>query len=237
MIEAVHGAFYGSEDFVAAERDVLSVLRDTAYLSSVDVAKHKEPFPLYSEEYLRSGFIEEYMPYEIVRNIERHGIRNSHLTSIAPTGTISLCADNVSSGIEPVFSYETKRLVYRKAGLEEQHVRDYGVEFFGNYGKQAHDVTVNEHLAVLEATVPYIDSAVSKTCNVGPYVLYEDFKDIYMRAWEFGAKGCTTFRSSGKRAGILTAATGMENPERQEVTEEGAACYIDPETGTRSCDE
>lgn len=151
----------------------------------------------------------------------------SHLTSIAPTGTISLTADNVSSGIEPVFSYGFDRTIQTYDGPRVERVDDYGVRVFGVKGRTADSCTVKEHVDTLIAVSEWIDSAVSKTCNVGDNVTFDEFKDVYVRAWKGGAKGCTTFRVAGKRMGIFAAA-----PQEGE----GAACYIDPETGKKSCE-
>jgi ribonucleoside-diphosphate reductase alpha chain len=106
-------------------------------------------------------------------------------------------------------------------------VDDYGVRVFGVRGKTADQCTVDEHLAVLLVASKYMDSAVSKTCNVGDLVSFDEFKDVYWKAWKGGAKGATTFRAAGKRSGILVAA-----PEEGE----GAACYIDPDTGKKTCE-
>jgi ribonucleoside-diphosphate reductase alpha chain len=161
-------------------------------------------------------------------SIRENGLRNSHLTSIAPTGTISFAADNVSSGIEPVFSHEYERTVQMEQGEVKMIVQDYGVREFGVRGKTADECTVDEHLDVLIAASQWVDSAVSKTLNVGKDVTWENFKEIYMRAWREGCKGCTTFRAAGKRYGVLN----VIKPEE----DDGAACYYDPTTGKKTCE-
>jgi ribonucleoside-diphosphate reductase alpha chain len=161
--------------------------------------------------------------------IREHGLRNSHLTSIAPTGTISLTADNVSSGIEPVFSHEYERTIQMETGEVKTIVQDYAVREWGVRGKTADECTVKEHLGVLVEASKWVDSAVSKTLNVGEDVTWQEFQDIYMEAWESGCKGCTTFRAAGKRYGVLNVVV----PEDKD---EGGACYIDPTTGKKTCE-
>jgi ribonucleoside-diphosphate reductase alpha chain len=156
-------------------------------------------------------------------------MRNSHLLSIAPTGTISLCAGNVSSGIEPVFQYKTKRVVQYSDGPKLETLNDYAVQNASVYGKEIQDVTVQEHLDVLSTVQKYVDSAVSKTVNVPVGTSWEDFKQVYIKAWESGCKGCSTFYLGGKRQGLFTAPDQDEKP--------GAACVYNPDTGERSCDE
>jgi ribonucleoside-diphosphate reductase alpha chain len=219
---------YGSKEFCSDLDGLLGVFTNEVYKQSALLAKEKGPFPLYNQnDYLNgSHFINKLHP-TVKDLISKHGIRNSHLTSIAPTGTISLMADNVSSGIEPVFSYSFNRTIQTPEGPRVEEVSDYGYREFGVKGKTVNDCTVEDHLKVLLISSKYIDSSVSKTCNVSDSVPFDDFKEIYMKAWEGGAKGCTTFRAAGKRAGILVTA-----PEEGE----GSACYIDPETGKKTCE-
>lgn len=225
-IEAL-GFPYGSGDFIHEMEAILKVVRDTAYIASVQLAKEKGTFRLYDERYLQSSFIQS-LPEHIVEAIKKYGIRNSHLLSIAPTGTISLTANNVSSGIEPVFALETTRTIQTTEGASTETIPDYGWRNWSVLGKTSDQCSVDDHLNVLLTAQKYVDSSVSKTCNVGEDVSWEDFKEIYMKAWRGGAKGCTTFRPSGKRYGILNA---------QPVSEENeAACYFDPDTGQRSCE-
>lgn len=226
------GYEYGSPEFLAFEAQVLDTLRDEAYLASAHIAKVKGSFPLFDKDkYLQGQFIKTLR--EDVRDaIAKYGIRNSHLTSIAPTGTISLCADNVSSGIEPVFAYSFDRTVQEFNGPRVETVHDYGARVFGVRGKTASRVTVEEHVAVLTTAARRVDSAVSKTCNVPSDISWEDFKNVYVRAWEGGAKGCTTFRLGGKRSGVLVA-----KDDGGEAAEEPASqCRIDPVTGRRECE-
>ena len=232
---------YGSPEFLDFTESVLKVLRDTAYRSSISLAVEKGPFPLFKTEYLESEFAQS-LPEDIRRDIAMYGIRNSHLLSIAPTGTISLSADNISSGIEPVFSHKYTRTIITFDGVKEEEVEDYGLRVFGRMGLSSGSVTVDSHVKVLTTASRYVDSACSKTCNVGAKVTWDQFKDIYMQAWEGGASGCTTFRAEGKRFGVLKANAAeevveSEEPQEDTFVDEGTACYIDPSTGMRVCDE
>jgi ribonucleoside-diphosphate reductase alpha chain len=214
---------YGSEMFLAFEAKVLAFLRDQCYLASIDLAAEKGPFPLYNHQYLGGGFVRT-LSDEITAGIIKNGIRNSHLTSIAPTGTIHITAGSPSSGIEPPYSLVYDRTIMGFDGPEIHKVVDYAAKFWNVHGKTADEVTVAEHLEVLATAQKYVDSAVSKTCNCGSNVSYHDFKEIYSQAWLKKCKGVSTFRAAGKRMGILNT----EEPNAE-------ACYIDPETGERSC--
>ena len=229
------GYRYGDEDFLEFEEAVLLHLANESYRASAELAKEKGSFPLYDPKFLKSKYVSTVIHPSIRQMIAENGIRNSHLTSIAPTGTISLCADNVSSGIEPVFSYGYDRTMRTAHGDKVERVDDYGVRVFGVRGKVSADVTAEEHVNVLTTASRFVDSAVSKTCNVSPNMPWEDFKNIYVQAWEAGAKGCTTFNSGGKRFGILNdaPADGENYFAAEDDTEE--ACFIDPVTGRREC--
>ena len=232
------GLPYASPQFLVWAEKVFACLRDNCYRASARLAAEKGPFPLYREDYLKSNFVRG-LPASVKKEIREHGIRNSHLTSIAPTGTISLVADNVSGGIEPVFSHYYDRTIQTFDGPKVERVEDYayarGVEC-----RTANDISVQEHLAVLLLAQNYIDSACSKTCNVGDDVTYDEFKQVYVDAWKGGAKGCTTFRLSGKRFGILQTVEEEETVpgETEEMVEEtgkAEACFIDPTTGQKEC--
>ena len=218
---------YASADFMEFTSNVLSVLRDETYSASADLAEEKGAFPLYDKEKYLDGNYTATLPDWVRDKIGEKGIRNSHLTSIAPTGTISLISDNISSGIEPPFLHYYDRTIQTFDGPRVERVMDYAYSQ-GVEGRTANEISAVEHVDVLNLCSQYIDSAVSKTCNVGDEVTYDQFKSLYRRAWEGGSKGCTTFRASGKRYGILN-----------EVKEEegGAeACFIDLATGAKTCD-
>lgn len=233
----VMGHAYGSESFKSVMHRIMGVLRDGAYRASIELAKEKGAFPLFdTEPYLASKFGQT-LPEDIRDGIRTHGIRNSHLLSVAPTGTISLAADNISSSIEPVFSYSIERRMRLGDGKERTEViKDYGYGSWGVEGRKANDVGVMDHVDVLNIASHYVDSAVSKTCNVGETVSFEEFKDVYLRAYEGGASGCTTFRLNGKRFGIMQDADSNTGEKAQENIVEGSACYIDPNTGKKTCE-
>ena len=215
----VLGYPYGSDQFIAFMSNILERIRDEAYSTSSWMAHHKGSCPAFTSDrnaYLSSRFILS-LPDYIRERIRRDGIRNSHLLSIAPTGTISLTAGNVSSGIEPVLFYREKRDV---RGWGTVEVEDYAVGQWGVKGKLSHEVTTRQHLKVLETAQKYVDSSVSKTINIGPNTSFGDFKHVYSTAWFNGAKGVTTFRDGGKLKGIRN----------------DAACYID-ENGIKTCEE
>jgi ribonucleoside-diphosphate reductase alpha chain len=208
-LEAI-GFPYGTEEYIMLQDNILSVLTNQCYKASAELAKEKGSFPLFDKrKYLKSKFIQS-LDEETIALIKKNGIRNSHLISIAPTGTISQTADNVSTGVEPVFTHKQRRLIQEFDGVREVDLNDYGYEFFGVEGKTVKDVTTDEHIKVLCNAQRWTDSGVSKTCNVPPTTSWSDFKDIYLKAYEGGAKGCTTFTMEGKRQGILSEAKEEE---------------------------
>lgn len=229
-IEAL-GHPYGTSGFNRYLRAILDRLANTAYSASAKLAKEKGPFPAFDRDsYLRSPFVSD-LEDETIELIRSYGIRNSHLLSIAPTGTISLAADNVSSGIEPVFAYKTDRTIVEFSGPRTYSVEDYGYRFLGTKGKTTAECTVKDHLGVLITASAKVDSAVSKTCNVPADCDWNEFQDIYMQAWEGGCKGCTTYRIGGKRGAILEAAS-----EETAVAAQLSACEVDPVSGRISCE-
>jgi ribonucleoside-diphosphate reductase alpha chain len=230
------GCPYGSEDFLEVFERILDTLRDEVYTASVNLAKDRGAFPAFDrDKYLQGGFIQT-LPAEIRNMIFDHGIRNSHLLSIAPTGTISLTADNISSGIEPVFEYNYERMMYTPNGLETFQMQDYGLARFGVKGKTTDQCSVDDHLAVLGLASRKVDSACSKTINTGGHVTFGDFQDIYIKAWKAGAKGCTTFRKDGKRMGIMSSKPKAETQAAAQPVNEPIdnSCYV-TESGQRIC--
>ena len=235
-IEAM-GFPYASPGFLATLDLIMRSMRNAVYAASVNLAKEKGAFPLYSSQYLQSFFIRK-LPEELQEDIAKYGIRNSHLLSIAPTGTISLATDNISSGIEPVFSYVTNRTIFTFEGPKQYKLEDYGFKYLHVRGKTANECTVDDHLDVLITASQNVDSAVSKTCNVPKDTSYEDFKKIYLRAWQNGCKGCTTYRVGGKKEAILEAASPEASFQEDNASQELvlASCEVDPTTGRRSCE-
>lgn len=238
------GLPYGSYEFRFWMAEMLYALSTEVYEASNSLAEEKGAFPLFdAEKYLDAPFIKR-LPDWLRNKIATHGIRNSHLLSIAPTGTISLTADNVSSGIEPPFALETDRMVQTVDGPKlYKAVPDYAFGTWGIKGQTADSIAAADHVKVLCTAQKYIDSACSKTCNVGPDVTFEEFKGLYIQAYKGGAKGCTTFRSAGKRFGILTDANAEDKPTTTTETTavdtpepEGEACTFDPLTGQRTCE-
>ena len=207
----------------------------------MELAIEKGPFPLFDVKLLESEFAQR-LPEDLREAIAKHGLRNSHLLSIAPTGTISLTADNVSSGIEPVFSHGYDRTIQTFEGPKVERVTDYGYRVFGVKGRTADELSPSEHVRMLNVASYYVDSACSKTCNIGADVTWEEFKQVYIDAYLGGASGCTTFRAAGKRFGILNASKDEEvvempeEPKDELVSEEATACYFDPATGKRTCE-
>ena len=222
------GHAYGSVGCLSFLDSVLSVLKNTAYMYSAELALEKGKFPLYEHSKVTKAPFIRNLNSDTFQTISEVGLRNSHLISIAPAGTISLTADNVSSGIEPVFALETQRTINTEEGVAIVNVPDYAYNNYNVKGKVSADITMEEHLDVLATAQRHVDSAVSKTCNVGDDVTWEDFKDLYYNAWSRDCKGITTFRAAGKRFGILNAVSNEDT--------EGSACFIDPSTGNKTCD-
>lgn len=223
------GHSYASPGFIEFMEKVLETIKLAAYWASVERAKTKGAFPLFDERYNKGKFIQT-LPQDLQDIIKEHGIRNSHLTSIAPTGTISLSADNVSSGLEPVFTYEMERTVETAEGHQLQTLSDYGYKFLGIKGRRADEVAPLEHVAVLAAAQKHVDSAISKTINVdGAKMTWEEFKNVYLVAYQSGAKGCTTFNISGERTALL------KSNDKNDDDEIALACAIMPD-GSKSCE-
>jgi len=224
------GFEYGTDAFLDEGSKILETLKEGCYQASAYLAKEKGAFPLFDDRYLSSKFIQS-LTQETQYLIKKYGIRNSHLISIAPTGTISLSADNVSSGIEPVFTHSFTRTIQTFEGPRHEEVSDFAYREWGVLGKKASEVPVEDHVKVLCMAQKHVDSACSKTCNVGDDVTWDRFKDVYMQAYDQGAKGCTTFRAAGKRYGILN------ETEKEYVDDEDQVqtCSIDTTTGQPTC--
>ncbi len=195
-------------------------MRDTAYLYSVEMAKERGAFPLFNAElYLSGGNFASRLPTDIKAEIRKHGLRNSHLLSIAPTGTISLAfADNASNGIEPPFSWTYTRKKRMPDGtLKEYSVEDYAWRLYKHQGGDvsklpdffvtALEISAAAHKDMVAAVAPYIDTAISKTVNVPGDYPYEDFQDLYMSAWKSGLKGLATYRPNSILGSVLSVTT------------------------------
>ncbi|HVY86106.1 MAG TPA: adenosylcobalamin-dependent ribonucleoside-diphosphate reductase [Caulobacterales bacterium] len=207
------GARYGAADGVALTRTWLNVIRDAAYRASAEIAGEKGTFPLYSRAMLDRPMLASLNP-ELRALIEENGLRNGCLTTIAPTGTISLLAGNTSSGIEPVFafSYNRKRRQPDDSYIEEP-VEDYAYAHWRLLKGEAappdtfvsaQTLTPGDHLAMQAAAQDLIDSSISKTINCPEDIGFEDFADVYQRAYDLGCKGCTTYRPNSVTGSILS---------------------------------
>ncbi|MBC7102983.1 MAG: adenosylcobalamin-dependent ribonucleoside-diphosphate reductase [Parvibaculum sp.] len=230
-------ARYGSDASIELIRTWMKALSRAAYLASVEIAKEKGPFPLFVADAYLAGETVAGLDRDVREAIAEHGIRNALVTSIAPTGTISLFAGNVSSGIEPVFAYAYTRKVLMPDGTRrEEKVRDFAVEryreTFGaeaalpDYFVNAQELTPAEHIAVQAAVQDFIDSSISKTINVPAEISFEDFKSVYMDAYEKGLKGCTTYRPSEVRGSVLSL---EEAPAAAQPAEQPALPLAAPE--------
>ncbi len=223
------GLRYGSDDAAAMVEHWLHRIARTAYLTSAELAAEKGPFPLFdAERYLASESL-AHMDEDVREAIRKHGIRNALLTSIAPTGTISLYAGNVSSGIEPVFAYSYTRKVLQKDGSRsEEEVVDYAValwrEKHGDAPLPAHFVDAQtlhplDHVRMQAAAQKWIDSSISKTINCPEDISFDDFKQVYAEAWRTGCKGCTTYRPNAVTGSVLSVA---ENTDTAPQSDRGA---------------
>jgi len=240
---ALGGIVYGSDEAVAWTDRIMKSISVAAYQASIDLAKEKGPFPLFdADKYLATENMKG-MPKHIREQIKEFGIRNALLTSIAPTGTISLYAGNVSSGIEPIFALSYERKVMQKDGSKvTEVVEDYGVTKWkrDNVGVPlpksfvtAQTLEPNAHVRMQAAAQRWIDSSISKTINVPEDIDFDSFKQVYLDAYNSGCKGCTTYRPNDVTGSVLTAT------EEGQV-EEGGACEIkyDEATGQliRTCE-
>jgi ribonucleoside-diphosphate reductase alpha chain len=214
------GEKYGSPKAVELTEKWLHALARVAYLASVDLAKEKGAFPLFdADPFLASGAMVK-MDTDVRESIANNGIRNALLTSIAPTGTISLYAGNVSSGIEPVFAYAYNRKVLQKDGSRtEEEVIDYAVQMwrdkFGDkelpeYFVNAQTLAPTAHVKMQAAAQKWIDSSISKTINCPEDIDFEEFKNVYLEAFETGCKGCTTYRPNAVTGSVLSVSETSE---------------------------
>ena len=214
------GLRYGSDEAARQTERWLHAVARAAYLASSELAAEKGAFPLFeAEPYLASGSL-QHMDDDVRAAIAKNGIRNALLTSIAPTGTISLYAGNVSSGIEPVFAYAYKRKVLQKDGSRtEEEVVDYAVklwrEKFGDadlpdYFVNAQTLAPLDHVKMQAAAQKWVDSSISKTINCPEDISFEAFKDVYMEAWDSGCKGCTTYRPNDVTGSVLSVSESSE---------------------------
>lgn len=219
---------YNTQQGRDCARSIMKTLTVTAYEASTELARERGSFPLFNaEKYLQSPFIQR-LPQTLQNKIRDVGIRNSHLISIAPTGTISLAfADNASGGIEPVFEWKA----IRKKRMPDHSVKEYLVEDHAyrlynalngdnagtlpSYFVNAQQLSVDDHLQMLGAVAPFVDSAISKTVNVPSDYPFEDFSKLYLTAWKLNLKGLTTFRPNDVTGSILSPVPQERPPEER----------------------
>ena len=213
-------------------------MRNAAYRASIELAKEKGAFPKFdAKAYLANGTFASRLPADIKAEIKKYGLRNSHLLSIAPTGTVSLAfADNASNGIEPAFSWSYKRKKRESDGTTSEYtVEDHAFRLYHalhgtttdtplpDYFVSALEMSAADHVAMMQAVQPYIDTSISKTVNVPADYPYEDFKDLYRQSWAAGLKGMATYRPNSILGAVLEA-----TPKPEEKTATTPAETIDP---------
>jgi ribonucleoside-diphosphate reductase alpha chain len=212
------GERYGSKSSLQLASSWMSTIQSAAYRASAELAAEKGPFPLFDAKHFLAAPNPARLPADLRQLIATHGIRNGCLTSIAPTGTISLLAGNVSSGIEPVFDFRySRRVLGPKGEPHNEIVEDYAHALFRNttgaepaVGStaspwvRATQLAPDEHLAMQSALQPHVDSAISKTINCPQDIASDTFADIYLQAYDMGLKGCTTFRPNAVTGSVLS---------------------------------
>jgi len=220
-------ARYGGPQAMRLIEQWLHAIQRAAYLASVDLAKEKGAFPLYDREKYLAGETIRSLDADVQAAIAEHGIRNALLTSIAPTGTISLFADNVSSGLEPVFSFTyTRKVLMPDGSRREEEVTDYAYRLWRrlkgsaplpDYFVDAQVLSPADHVRVQAAVQKYVDSSISKTINCPEDISFEAFKDVYLMAWAEGCKGCTTYRPNEITGSVLSVEPKKEEAPSAEL--------------------
>lgn len=221
---------YDTKDACDMAAKIAEYMRNRAYLASVELAVERGAFPLFNADlYLSGGNFASRLPNDIKDKIRKHGIRNSHLLSIAPTGTISLAfADNASNGIEPPFSYTyTRRKRMADGTFKEYAVEDYAwrlyrhgggdVNKLPDYFVTALEISAEAHKNIVAAVAPYVDTSISKTVNVPADYPYADFENLYMSAWKAGLKGLATYRPNNVLGAVLSVTPTEEQKQPQDI--------------------
>ena len=228
------GLRYGSDEAVKKTEKWMKTIALSAYKASINLAEEKGAFPLFDpEKFIVSGKMIQ-MDEDVKQAVHKFGIRNALLTSIAPTGTISLYAGNVSSGIEPVFAYSYTRKVLQNDGSHvEEEVVDYAVQLwrdkFGNapfpdFFVSAQNLTPADHVKMQAAAQKWVDSSISKTINCPEDISFDDFKEVYIQAYDTGCKGCTTYRPNEVTGSVLSA--GSEEKSASDQDANGDIIYM-----------
>lgn len=234
------GLQYGSAAAASQTERWLGAIARAAYLASAQLASEKGAFPLFDSKKYLSGGLASQLDDDVKAEIAKHGIRNALLTSIAPTGTISLYAGNVSSGVEPVFAYAYTRKVLQKDGSRtEEEVVDYAVQMwrdkFGDtalpdYFVNAQTLEPAAHVRMQAAAQKWVDSSISKTINCPEDISFDAFKDVYLQAWDSGCKGCTTYRPNDVTGSVLAVSETAENAPGENpadhVSDSGEVIYM-----------
>jgi ribonucleoside-diphosphate reductase alpha chain len=232
------GVRYGTPEAVALAEGWMAAIERAAYLASADLAREKGAFPLYdAERFLASAHVQR-LSGEVRSAIAKHGMRNGLVTSVAPTGTISLLAGNVSSGIEPVFDFRYERRVLARDGsAHTETVEDYAHalyrETFGAGAPlsdafvTAEELSPRAHLQMQAALQRHVDSSISKTINCPADISFEAFKDIYLEAYDLGLKGCTTYRPNAVTGAVLSRAAAKPAAAPAPVTVAAAADHAE----------
>ncbi len=218
------GIKYDTEQALSKVEALMRFIRDEAYRASIELAKEKGAFPAFSfKEWSSSHFVKR-LPEDILEQVERYGIRNSELISIAPTGSISILAGNVSSGIEPVFSFKYTRyslgkhydvfhpLVKKYLGKSDHEITDEDLKYLPPYFVTSHEIDWSYRVKLQGVIQKYVDSAISSTINLPKDTTVETCKELYMRAWREGCKGITIYRE-GSREGVLITEEAKKNSE------------------------
>ncbi|NWG86443.1 MAG: adenosylcobalamin-dependent ribonucleoside-diphosphate reductase [Hydrogenophilaceae bacterium] len=220
------GLRYNSHEARDFAAKISEFMRDAAYRASIELASERGAFPLFNADlYLSGGNFASRLPQEIKDQIRRHGIRNSHLLSIAPTGTISLAfADNASNGIEPPFSWAyTRKKRTADGGVKEHQVEDHAYRVYREQGGDmdhlppafvtALEISAQDHMEMVAAVAPYVDSSISKTVNVPEDYPYVDFEHLYFAAWKAGLKGLATYRPNAVLGSVLSVEPTKAAPQ------------------------
>jgi ribonucleoside-diphosphate reductase alpha chain len=233
------GLRYGSVEAVAATRRWMAAIQRSAYRASIDLAQEKGAFPLFDRDAYLAGESVAALEPALRSAIAKHGMRNALVTSIAPTGTISLLAGNVSSGIEPVFRYEYSRSVLLPDGRREQRsVADYAWSRYREiHGADialpetfvdAQTLAPEDHLAMQAAVQDYVDSSISKTINLPAEISFDAFNDVYRRAYALGCKGCTTYRPNDVTGSVLSVDANVARPTPELESDDGVVYMAQP---------
>ena len=224
------GKRYDTAEAREEARKISEFMRNRAYVASSDLAKERGAFPLFNADlYLSGGNFASRLPAEIKDKIRKQGIRNSHLLSIAPTGTISLAfADNASNGIEPPFSYTyTRRKRMADGTFKEYAVEDYAWRLYKHIGGNvealppsfvtALEISAQAHKDMVAVVAPYVDTSISKTVNVPGDYPYAEFEDLYLTAWKAGLKGLATYRPNSVLGSVLSVTPTAEQKQPHDV--------------------